>query len=177
MRVADYKNLRVYRLAFGSAMEIFQLSKMFPSEEKFSLTDQIRRSSRSVCANLAEAWRKRRYEAAFVSKPSDSDGEAAETEVHLQFALSCGYVSAQKHAELLDHYDHICGQLTKNDSASWCGTGCELRELPAEYFVHASERAELEERRAPEQSKKPLRYMLRRSDAPTLSRSPSKKQP
>src|SRR5438094_5974879 len=130
MRVADYRDLRVYRLAFESAMEIFTLSKRFPSEEKFSLTDQIRRSSRSVCANLAEAWRKRRYEAAFVSKLSDSDGEVAETEVHLQFALSCGYLSAQKHAELLDHYDHICGQLTKmmNDAGSWCGAGCELRE-------------------------------------------------
>src|SRR5205809_2665022 len=161
MRVADYKDLRVYRLAFESAMEIFQLSKRFPSEEKFSLTDQIRRSSRSVCANIAEAWRKRRYEAAFVSKLSDSDGEAAETEVHLQFALSCGYLSAPKHAELLDHYDHVCSQLSKmmNDAASWCGTGCELRELPAEYFVGASEwgaREERAKRRAPEQSKKPI---------------------
>ena len=181
MRVADYKDLRVYRLAFESAMEIFQLSKRFPSEEKFSLTDQIRRSSRSVCANIAEAWRKRRYEAAFVSKLSDSDGEAAETEVHLQFALSCGYLSAQKHAELLDHYDHICSQLSKmmNDAASWCGTGCELRELPAEYFVGASEPGEREERgerRAPEQSKKPIRYTLRRSHAPTFSRSRGTKQ-
>ena len=73
MRVADYKDLRVYRLAFESAMEIFELSKRFPSEEKFSVTDQIRRSSRSVCTNIAEAWRKRRYEAAFVSKLSDSE--------------------------------------------------------------------------------------------------------
>src|SRR5882672_4480385 len=158
-------------------MEIFQLSKMFPSEEKFSLTDQIRRSSRSVCANLAESWRKRRYEAAFVSKLSDSDGEAAETEVHLQFALSCGYLSAQKHAELQDHYDHICGQLTKmmNDSASWCGTGCELREVPAEYFVEAWERGSLErgERTASERSKEPIRYRLRR---PKAQGSRSKKQ-
>ena len=73
-------------------MEIFGLSKKFPSEEKFSLTDQIRRSTRSVCTNMAEAWRKRRYEAAFVSKLSDSDTEAAETEVHLDFALRCGDV-------------------------------------------------------------------------------------
>ena len=79
MRVADYKELRVYRLAFESAMQIFELSRTWPSEERFSLTGQIRRSSRSVCTNLAEAWRKRRYEAAFVSKLSDSDGEAAET--------------------------------------------------------------------------------------------------
>src|SRR5258706_5170895 len=112
IRVTDYKELRVYRLAFESAMEIFILSKKFPSEEKFSLTDQIRRSSRSVCTNIAEAGRKRRYEAAFVSKLSDSDGEAAETEVHLDFALRCGYVPADKHVKLRDHYDHGCRQPT-----------------------------------------------------------------
>jgi four helix bundle protein len=177
MRVADYKELRVYRLAFESAMEIFALSRKFPTEEKFSLTDQIRRSSRSVCANIAEAWRKRRYEAAFVSKLSDSDGEAAETEVHLDFAVRCGYLTPERYASLRDHYDHICGQLTKmmNDSASWCGTGCELRERPAEYFVGASEREEAEEReeggerqgrRALRASKKPLRYTIRRPNAP-----------
>ena len=142
MRVADYKELRVYKLAFESAMEIFERSKNFPSEEKFSLTDQIRRSSRSVCANMAEAWRKRRYEAAFVSKLSDSDGEAAETEVHLAFALRCGYLPADKHTALMDHYDHICRQIRKmmDDAASWCGPACELREMPAEYFVRAPER-------------------------------------
>src|SRR5256885_12383205 len=124
MKVADYKELRVYRLAFESAMEVFELSKRFPSEEKFSLTDQIRRSSRSVCTNLAEAWRKRRYEAAFVSKLSDSDGEAAETEVHLDFALGCGYLSTDQYAKLRDRYDHICRQLTKmmDDAPAWCGT-------------------------------------------------------
>src|SRR2546423_13101821 len=137
MRVADYKELRVYRLAFESAMEVFELSKRFPSEEKFSLTDQIRRSSRSVCTNIAEAWRKRRYEAAFVSKLSDSDGEAAETEVHLDFALRCGYLPTDGHAKLRDQYDHICRQLTKmmDDAPSWCGSGSELREIPAEYLV------------------------------------------
>jgi four helix bundle protein len=150
MRVADYKDLRVYKLAFESAMEIFELSKKFPSEEKFSLTDQIRRSSRSVCTNIAEAWRKRRYEAAFVSKLSDSDGEAAETEVHLDFALRCGYLPADKHPKLRDQYDHICRQLTNmmNDAASWCGTGCELREMPAEYFVGADAGAGASERRS-----------------------------
>src|SRR5881394_3703561 len=133
MRAIDYKELRVYRLAYDSAMEVFRLSRSWTSEEKFSLVDQIRRSSRSVCTNIAEGWRKRRYEAAFVSKLSDSDGEAAETEVHLDFALRCGYLTAGKHATLCDHYDHMCGQLTKmmNDSASWCGLGCELREMPA----------------------------------------------
>src|SRR5256885_13494113 len=121
MRVADYKELRVYKLAFESAMEIFDLSKRFPSEEKFSLTDQIRRSSRSVCTKMAEAWRKRRYEAAFVSKLSDSDGEAAETEVHLDFALHCGYLDSSAHAELTDHYGHICRQLRRmmDDAPSW----------------------------------------------------------
>jgi four helix bundle protein len=106
-------------------MEIFEASKRFPSDEKFSLTDQIRRSSRSVCANMAEAWRKRRYEAAFISKLNDSDGEAAETEVHLTFALRCGYLPADKHAALMDHYDHICRQLRKmmDDAPSWCGSG------------------------------------------------------
>ena len=154
MKVVDYKGLRVYKLAFESAIEIFELSRRWPSEEKFSLTDQIRRSSRSVCTNIAGAWRKRRYEAAFVSKLSDSDGEAAETEVHLAFALRCGYLAADNQAKLHDQYDHICRQLTTlmEDAASWCGTGCELRELPPEYFVERVERKSVEPR----------------SDAPTL---------
>ena len=75
MRVADYKDLRVYQAAFAAAMQIFKLTKTVPTEERYSLTDQVRRSSRSVCSNVAEAWRKRRYEAAFVSKLSDADGE------------------------------------------------------------------------------------------------------
>ena len=137
MKAADYKDLRVYKLAFDSAMEILELSRAWPPEEKYSLTDQIRRSSRSVCTKVAEAWRKRRYEAAFVSKLSDSDGEAAETEVHLDFALRCGYLPPDKHAKLRDQYDHICRQLTKmmDDASSWCGGGCELREIPTEYVV------------------------------------------
>ena len=96
MTVKDYKELRVYRLGFESAMQIFHLSKRWPTEEKYSLIDQIRRSSRSVCTNIAEAWRKRRYEPAFVSKLSDSDGEAAETEVHLDFSLGCGYLAQEE---------------------------------------------------------------------------------
>jgi four helix bundle protein len=148
MRVADYRQLRVYQLAFEAAMEIFVLSKKFPGEEKFALTDQIRRSSRSVCANIAEAWRKRRYEAAFISKLSDSDTEAAETEVHLDFALRCRYLDSQTHAKLLDHYDHICRQLTTmmEDAPSWCGNGGALREMPADYFVEREERGQREER-------------------------------
>ena len=166
MRVADYKDLRVYKLAFESAMEIFEFSRRFPSEERFSLTDQIRRSSRSVCSNMAEAWRKRRYEAAFVSKLSDSDGEAAETEVHLDFALRCGYLPADNHAKLRDQYDHICRQLTNmmNDAASWCGTGCELREMPAGYIVGAFEREEREERGRVERG-----HTIEHPDAPQSS--------
>ena len=146
MKVADYKELRVYKLAFDSAMEVFELSRSWPSEERYSLTDQIQRSSRSVCTNMAEGWRKRRYEAAFISKLSDSDGEAAETEVHLDFALRCGYLAADMHVKLRDQYDHICRQLTKmmDDAASWCGTGGAVREVPAEYVVVASERGERE---------------------------------
>src|SRR5438045_2181846 len=111
MRVADYKELRVYKLAYDSAMEIFQLSRSWPPAEKFSLVDQIRRSSRSVCANLAEAWRKRRYEAHFVSKLSDAESEAEETRVWLDFAKRCGYVSADAAGELDEVYHRVLGQL------------------------------------------------------------------
>jgi four helix bundle protein len=173
MKVADYKQLRVYQLAFETAMDIFTASKKFPAEEKFALTDQIRRSSRSVCANIAEAWRKRRYEAAFVSKLSDSDTEAAETEVHLDFALRCGYLDSPAHAKLHDHYDHICRQLTKmmDDAPSWCGNGCELREMPAEYFVEAGKRKAQEKRgerksgKVDERGQNVTRYALQRSHA------------
>jgi len=94
-----------------SAMRIFELSKQFPAEERYSLTDQIRRSSRSVCTNIAEAWRKRRYPNAFVSKLSDSDAEAAETQVWLEFASKCGYLSQTVVEELDKTYDHIMGKL------------------------------------------------------------------
>jgi four helix bundle protein len=144
--IRNFRELHVYQNAMDLTMRVFELTKKFPAEERFNLTDQIRRSSRSVCTNLAEAWRKRRYEAAFVSKLSDSDGEAAETEVHLAFALRCGYLPPDKHGALMDQYDHICRQLRKmmDDAPSWCGTGGELREMPAEYFVEASERDSVE---------------------------------
>jgi four helix bundle protein len=101
----------VYRLAFDAAMKIFELSKGFPAEEKYSLTDQIRRSSRSVCANLAEAWRKRRYEGAFLIKLSDSEAEAAETQTWLEFAVKCSYLDAEASRELYQAYNHILGKL------------------------------------------------------------------
>lgn len=110
-KIQSHRNLVVYQKAFDAAMRIFELSKSFPSEEKYSLTDQIRRSSRSVCANLGEAWRKRRYERAFISKLSDSEGEAAETQVWLEFAVSCGYMSRDDGNELYRTYDEIIGTL------------------------------------------------------------------
>jgi four helix bundle protein len=101
MGVKDYRELRVYQLAFESAMQVYEITRALPRDERYSLTDQIRRSTRSVCANIAEAWRKRRYPASFVSKLSDADTEAAETQVWLDFALRCGYIDAKAHAELL----------------------------------------------------------------------------
>jgi four helix bundle protein len=98
-------------MALEGAMAIFELSRSFPREETYSLTDQIRRSSRSVCANLAEAWRKRRYAAAFISKLSDSEAEAAETQVWLEFAVKCGYLDRGAAAPIYASYDRILGSL------------------------------------------------------------------
>ncbi len=122
MAVRDYTELKVYQVAFESAMEIYELSKQWPKQERYALTDQIRRSSRSVCANIAEAWRKRRYEAYFVSKLSDSDAEAAETEIWLDFALACGYLDEAQHASLRDNYDHTCRMLSgmMTNAHRWC---------------------------------------------------------
>src|SRR3954451_5633029 len=106
-----HRDLDVYQKAFQTATRIFEISKKFPPEEKYSLTDQIRRSSRSVCANLAEAWRKRRYEAAFISKLSDAEGEAAETQVHLEFAFHHRYVSRDEFLSVDDAYEKICAQI------------------------------------------------------------------
>ena len=110
-RINSYKELHVYQNAMDAAMEIFQKTKNFPSEERYSLVDQIRRSSRSVCSNIAEAWRKRRYEAAFVSKLSDSEAEASETQVWLEFAWRCRYLKEEEMRKLDEIYDHILGQL------------------------------------------------------------------
>ncbi|MCD8519082.1 MAG: four helix bundle protein [Flavobacterium sp.] len=112
-KIATHKDLRVYQASFQAAMAIYQLSKSFPSEEKFSLTDQIRRSSRSVCANLAEAFRKRRYPKNFVSKLSDCEAEAAETHVWLDFALACDYVTIEEYEKLYKEYDMILGMLVR----------------------------------------------------------------
>lgn len=111
MKIRTHKDLEVYKLAFETAMEIFELSKLFPKEERYSLTDQIRRSSRSVAANIAEAFRKRRYPRAFISKLSDSEGEAAETQVWIDFALKCKYIDNEMYEKLFDKYDHIISML------------------------------------------------------------------
>jgi four helix bundle protein len=110
-KIESHRELEVYRKAFDAAMRIFELSKAFPKEETYSLTDQIRRCSRSVCTNLAEAWRKRRYEGAFVSKLSDSEGEAAETQVWLEFAVRCAYLKREDGLELYQVYDEILGTI------------------------------------------------------------------
>ena len=137
--VKQFKDLRVYQQAFGAATRIYELSKGWPAEERYSLTDQIRRSSRSVCANIAEARRKRRYVAHFVSKLSDSDSEAAETQVWLDFALDCGYISQQDHDAIYDTYQHIAGGLVKMmaNPDAWCGPS-QLREPPAPCDTHTS---------------------------------------
>ena len=111
--IRSYKDLRVYRAAMDAAMRIFDLTKRFPAEERYSLTDQIRRASRSVCANIGEGWRKRRYRAHFVSKLSDSECEAEETRVWLEFSWRCGYLSQEQAAELDKQYDQIIGQLVR----------------------------------------------------------------
>lgn len=99
-RINSAKDLAVYQIAYGLAMEIFETSKRFPPEERYALTSQIRSSSRSVCLNLLEAWAKRRYEAHFISKLTDSDGENSETDSSLDFACDCKYISTDQHHEL-----------------------------------------------------------------------------
>ena len=100
-----------HELPFDAAMRMFDLSTLFPPEEHYSLTDQVRRSSRSVCTNITEAWRKRRYEAAFVSKLNDAEAEAAETQTWLRFAGECAYLSQEVGQELRQTYDRLLGKL------------------------------------------------------------------
>ena len=107
MASANIRETKVYRLAFDLAMKIFEISKTFPKEEKYSLTDQVRRSSRSVCANLSEAYRKRQYPAHFVSKVSDADMENSETQTWLEFALACKYIFPEMHNELLKTSEEV----------------------------------------------------------------------
>jgi four helix bundle protein len=121
MKITRHQDLEVYKKAFTAAMRLFELSESFPKEETYSLTDQVRRCSRSVCANLAEAWRRRRYEAAFVSKLNDSEAEAAETQTWIEFAVQCGYMDRQFGRELFKVYDEIIAMLLSiaNYPTSW----------------------------------------------------------
>ncbi len=109
--IRHHHELEVYQQAFDLAMRIFDLTKNFPLEEKYSLTDQIRRSSRSMCANIAEAWRRRRYKNAFISKLNDSEAEAAETQTWIQFSVKCGYLQREIGEELYLVADNIIGKL------------------------------------------------------------------
>jgi len=107
MKYRGYKDLKVYQLSYQLALQIHELTKRFPAEEKFSLVDQIRRSSRSVPANIAEAWKKRRYQKAFVSKLIDCSGESGETEVWLDFSKDLGYLDEASYNELVAGYDEV----------------------------------------------------------------------
>jgi four helix bundle protein len=113
--IKSVNELEVYRLVFETAMEIFDISKKFPVDEKYSLTDQIRRSSRSVSTNLAEGWRKRRYKAVFLNKLSDASQEAAETQTWLEFAPRCGYIDKGLFDTLNEKYEHIFAMLSSMD--------------------------------------------------------------
>jgi four helix bundle protein len=112
-KINSYRELRVYTGAMNATMEIFEMTKKFPSEEKYSLTDQIRRSSRSVCANLGESWRKRRYKAAFIAKLSDSETEACETQVWLEVSCLSKYISKNQFEKLDKEYESIIAQIVK----------------------------------------------------------------
>jgi four helix bundle protein len=120
-KIIRHQELEVYKKAFEAAMRIFELSKSFPKEETYSLTDQIRRSSRSVCSNIAEAWRKRRYQAAFVAKLNDAEGEAAETQTWLEFCARCEYLNLETARELFKEYEEIISMLVSmiNNTDAW----------------------------------------------------------
>jgi four helix bundle protein len=111
--IRTHTDLEVYQRGLVAAMKIFDHSKAFPKEERYSLTDQIRRSSRSVCGNLAEGWRKRRYPQSFISKLTDSEAEAAETQSWLEFCVKCCYLDRDAAATLYKEYDRIIGMLVK----------------------------------------------------------------
>lgn len=121
-KIVRHQELDVYKAAFEAAMDIFVASRKFPKEETYSLTEQARRSSRSVCANLAEAWRKRRYEAAFISKLNDAEGEAAETQTWIEFAVRSEYLDREYGKKLFQTYDSVIAMLLTmaNNSSVWC---------------------------------------------------------
>ena len=110
-KIKSHRDLKVYQLAYEAALEIQEITNTFPSAEKYSLTDQMRRSSRSVCSNIAEAYRKRRYPKNFISKLSDSEAESSETQVWLDFSESFKYINTSTHQALYDKYEHIIAML------------------------------------------------------------------
>ncbi len=120
-KINSYKDLRVFQNAMNTAMKIFQLTEKFPPEEKYSLTDQIWRSSRSVCSNISRAWRKRRFKTPFIAKLNDSEGEACETQVWIEFARQCNYLDDDACKDLDSAYDQIMGQLVRmmNQPDKW----------------------------------------------------------
>lgn len=120
--IETHKDLDVYKKSLAVSMEIYWKSKHFPMYEMYSLTDQLRRSSRSVSANISEAWRKRRYEKSFIAKLSDADTEAAETQTWLEYSFLCGYLTAIEFQLFSDEYAHIIGMLVRmsNTSNKWC---------------------------------------------------------
>jgi len=116
--IAHFRDLDVYRKSFTTAMTLFEITKTFPSEERFSLVDQMRRSSRSVCSNIAEAWRKRRYPAVFRNKLTDAMQEASETQSWLEFSAACRYLDDMQYSELDKEYENIIGMLSRMESMS-----------------------------------------------------------
>jgi four helix bundle protein len=120
-KIVTHFDLEVYSKAFDAAMTLFETSKAFPKEERYSLTDQVRRSSRAVCANLAEGWRKRRYSGSFVSKLIDAEGEAGETQTWIQFAVKCGYLPRTQGVQLHRGYEEILRMLVamRNNADVW----------------------------------------------------------
>jgi four helix bundle protein len=135
--IRHFRDLRVYRAAFEAAVRIQEISSAWPKEERFSLTDQVRRSSRAVCACTAEAWRKRRYPAHFTSKLSDADSEAAEPQSWLEFALHFGYITRADFEQLDAAYEGIAGGLVRmmTEPDKWCGTASLVKEEQADYVV------------------------------------------
>ena len=138
-RINSAKDLRVYQKAYALAMDIFRLSQPWPPEEKFSLTDQIRRSSRSVCAHLREAWAKTRFQAHFISKLTDVDGENSETDTWIDFAMDCGYISKEHHRHLIEECRAIgtmLGSMIKKSEQFLIGNRCSDFRLPTSDLRH-----------------------------------------
>ena len=134
--IRHFRDLRVYQTARSMAKRVFDISKTWPREERYSLIDQIRRSSRSVHANIAEAWRKRRYPAHFISKLTDADAEGAETQSWLDSALDCDYIDQSLYDELNLEYEALTGGLVNMMSRpeQWCGVSKLVKEESAEYM-------------------------------------------